>query len=257
MHDVSVTVLCSGSGGNSVLIMHDRSGILVDAGVSCRELEKKLSLFGVEPTQIEGILLTHEHTDHTRGVKRFCADHGLPVYGTRGTLALTPLDGVTTKTIAAGSSIQLKGLVARAFKVKHLAAEPVAFSISVGPTKVGIASDLGSVTPSVTAEMRGSKMMLIEANYDEAMLVDGNYPEFLKRAIRSDHGHLSNADAGTLSLKSSTEDTDRIVLVHLSKDNNTPDKAREAVEEEIGRSKNRPLIAVVEHGGCGGPYSLA
>jgi len=214
-------------------------------------------LFGIEPTQIEAVLLTHEHTDHTRGVRRFSTDHGLPVYGTRGTLALTPLEGLVTRTITAGSNIQLNGLTVKPFKVKHLAAEPVAYSISVGPMKVGIASDLGCVTPSVTQEMRGSDLMLVEANYDDAMLVDGDYPEFLKRAIRSDHGHLSNADAGALSLKSSSENTNLVVLVHLSKDNNTPEKAREAVETEVKRSRNRPRIEAVEHGGCGGPYRLA
>ena len=214
-------------------------------------------MFGVEPTQIEAVLLTHEHTDHTRGVRRFCVEHKLPVYGTRGTLALTPLEGAVTNTITAGSSIPLNGMVAKPFKVKHLAAEPVAYSISISSVKVGIASDLGCVTPSVIQEMSGSNLMLVEANYDEEMLIAGDYPDFLKRAIRSDHGHLSNADAGTLSLRSSSEVTGEVVLLHLSKDNNTPDKARETVQEEMKRSKRRPLIEVIEHGEAGGPYRLS
>jgi phosphoribosyl 1,2-cyclic phosphodiesterase len=229
----------------------------VDVGISCRELERRLSLFGVEPTQIEGVLLTHEHTDHTRGVKRFCADHKVMVYGTRGTLALTSLEGVASDTITAGSTFQLNGLTVRPFKVKHMAAEPVGYSISTGQSKVSIASDLGSVTPGVVQEMRGSRLMLVEANYDEDMLVGGDYPEFLKRAIKSDHGHLSNADAGALSLKSYSDSTEAIVLVHLSKENNTPEKAREAVEAELRHPKNGPRVDVVEHGGTGGPYRLA
>jgi phosphoribosyl 1,2-cyclic phosphodiesterase len=256
MHDLSVAVLCSGSSGNSILISREDTSFMIDAGLSCRELERRLSLFGAEPTQIEGVLLTHEHTDHTRGVKRFCSEHELPVYGTRGTLALTSLEGIKTVTIAAGGDFALAGLVVRPFKVRHLAAEPVAFSLHVDSVKVGIASDLGSVTTSVIAEMSGSNLMLVEANYDEEMLLAGDYPDFLKRAIKSDHGHLSNDDAGTLSQKSISERTKRVVLVHLSKDNNTPDRARETVEHSVKRSKHRPLVEVVEHAGTGGPYKL-
>jgi phosphoribosyl 1,2-cyclic phosphodiesterase len=257
MHGLSVAVLCSGSSGNSILVSHEDSNVLIDAGLSCRELERRLSLFGTEPTQIESVLLTHEHTDHTRGVKRFCAEHKLPVYSTRGTLALTPLEGIETKTISAGSDFSLDELVVRPFKVRHLAAEPVAFSLSIDSVKVGIASDLGCVTPSVIEEMSGSSLMLVESNYDEKMLIAGDYPEFLKRAIKSDHGHLSNDDAGRLSLRSSSEKTERVVLVHLSKDNNTPERARETVEHEIKRLKHRPRIEVIEHGQSGGPYRLS
>jgi len=256
MHNLSVAVLCSGSSGNSILLSRKESGILIDAGLSSREMERRLSLFGAEPAQIEAVLLTHEHTDHTRGVKKFCAEHKLPVYATRGTLALTPLEGVETRTIAAGSNLRLNGLVVRPFKVRHLAAEPVAFSISLDSVKVGIASDLGCVTPSVVEEMSSSTLMLVEANYDEKMLLAGEYPDFLKRAIKSDHGHLSNDDAGALSFKSSSEKTERVVLVHLSKDNNTPEKARETVEHEVRRSKHSPRIEVVGHGEAGGPYKL-
>ena len=257
MHSVSVAVLCSGSSGNSIFISHNSSGVLVDAGLSCRELERRLSLFGAEPTQIEGVLLTHEHTDHTRGVRRFCAEHELPVYGTRGTLALTPLEGIETRTIVAESDFPLNGLRIRPFRVRHLAAEPVAYSVLVDSVKVGIASDLGCVTPSVVDEMSGSNLMLVEANYDEKMLLSGDYPDFLKRAIKSDHGHLSNDDASTLSLKSSTESTGRVVLVHLSRDNNTPERAKETVDQGLKRAKHKPIIEVIGHGEMGGPYSLS
>ena len=256
MHGLSVAVLCSGSSGNSILISHERSGVLIDAGLSCKELDRRLSLFGAEPTQIEAVLLTHEHTDHTRGVRRFCAEHELPVYATHGTLALTTLDGIETRTIRAESGFSLNGLAVRPFKVKHLAAEPVAFAVSCESKKVGVASDLGCVTPNVIDEMSHSDLMLVEANYDEKMLTGGDYPDFLKRAIKSDHGHLSNVDAGALSFRSSSEKTARVILVHLSKDNNTPEKAKEAVEREMKRSRHSPRIEVVEHGDAGGPYEL-
>lgn len=256
MHDVSVAVLCSGSSGNSAFVSSEGRGIMIDAGLSCRELDRRLSLFGASPTQIDAVVLTHEHTDHTRGAKRFCTEHDIPVYATRGTLALTPLEGVRSAAIERGREVQLGMFAVRPFKVRHLAAEPVALSVSLGSTRIGIATDLGSVTPNVIDEMSDSDLMLVEANYDESMLMSGDYPEFLKRAIRSDHGHLSNEDAGTLSCKAAAEKTERIVLVHLSRDNNAPDKALETVKEKIKHSKHRPSIEVTEHGASSGPFRL-
>lgn len=256
MHDLSVTVLCSGSIGNSVLISSDGSGILIDAGLSCRELDRRMALFGVEPRQVEAVVLTHEHTDHTRGAKRFCTEHRIPVYGTRGTLALTPLDGVDAKVIRAGKSLQIGQFKASPFKVNHLAAEPIALSVSLGSKKIGVATDLGSFNARVVEAMSGSNLMLVESNYDEQMLLNGDYPGFLKRAIRGDHGHLSNDDAARLSQMAASENTSGIVLVHLSKDNNTPEKALHAVTEQIGISKHGPGVHVTAHGGCSGPYRL-
>jgi phosphoribosyl 1,2-cyclic phosphodiesterase len=256
MHDISVALLCSGSSGNSTLVQSDGSGILVDAGLSCRELDRRLSLFGVEPTQIEAVVLTHEHTDHTRGARRFCIDHGIPAFGTRGTLALTPLEDVHTTVIKQGQSFRIGILSVKPFSVRHLAAEPVALAVSLGSRKVGIASDLGTVTPSVVHEMSESDLMLVEANYDENMLLSGDYPEFLKRAIRGNYGHLSNEDAATLSLKAASEVTKNVVLVHLSRDNNTPEKALEIVEDRILRGRHRPNVQVTEHGSTGGPFRL-
>jgi len=131
----------------------------------------------------------------------------------------------------------------------------VAFSVSVNSTKIGIASDLGCITPVVVKEMSGSSLMFVEANYDERMLSEGNYPDFLKRAIRSDHGHLSNDDAGSLSRIASSDGTRMVVLVHLSKDNNTPELARSAVVDQLDRAKH-PQIEVIGHGEAGGPFAL-
>lgn len=256
MHDISVAVLSSGSSGNSILVRSDGSGVLVDAGLSCRELDRRLSLFGVEPTQIDGVVLTHEHTDHTRGARRFCIDHGVPAYATRGTLALTPLEQVNTSRITPGQSFRIGKFALNPFSVRHLAAEPVALTVSLDSRKVGIASDLGTVTPTVVNEMSGSTLMLVEANYDESMLLSGDYPGFLKQAIRGAYGHLSNEDAGALSLKSASDITHDIVLVHLSKENNTPEKALEAVGEKIRRARHKPRVQVAEHGSTGGPFRL-
>ena len=256
MHDCFVAILSSGSCGNSALVMSGGSGVLIDAGISCRELERRMSLFGAEPTQVEAVVLTHEHTDHVRSAKSFGNEYGVPVYGTRGTLALTPLDGVGTVSFPPGKTFTIGSLHLKPFKVRHLAAEPVAFSITAGSKKISIASDLGCITASVVDEMSGSDLLMIEANYDERMLLGGSYPDFLKRAIKGDHGHLSNDDAGRLSAKTASSKTKKVVLVHLSKENNSPEIARETVEHSLRQSKLRTEVMVTEHGSANGPFAL-
>jgi phosphoribosyl 1,2-cyclic phosphodiesterase len=256
MHENFLSVLSSGSCGNSFLAMSRGRGVLIDAGISCRELERRMSLFGTEPSQIDAVILTHEHTDHVRGSRRFAEEFSIPVYGSRGTLALTPLQGIKTISIAPSKELTIGHLRLKPFKVRHFAAEPVAFSVTIGSRKASIASDLGCVTPSVIEEMSDSDIMFVEANYDKNMLLSGAYPDFLKRAIKGDHGHLSNDDAGILTRKASTRRTQRVVLVHLSKENNTPQKALETVERDVSRSGLDVEIEVSEHGHASGPFAL-
>jgi len=256
MHETSVSILSSGSCGNSLLVRRAETVILLDAGLACRELEKRVSCFGVDPTQVAGVVLTHEHIDHIRGVRRFCAVHKIPVYGTRGTLALTDLDGTDKRVMTSGKDFSIGNIRLRPFKVRHLAAEPVGFTLALGDARVGVASDLGCVTANVVEEMSGLDLMLVEANYDERMLLEGAYPEFLKRTIKGDHGHLSNEDAGLLTSKSSSSRTRNVVLVHLSAENNTPDKACSAVEESLRKHHRSVQVSASEHGMMSGPYKL-
>ena len=257
MHRPFVAVLSSGSCGNSVLVKTGETTVLVDAGISCRELERRMSAFGTEPHEVDAVLLTHEHTDHNRGARRFCRMHDVPVFGTDGTLALTPLEGARITSIKRHGDFAVGGLHVRAFPVLHLAAEPVGYSISVDGIKVAIASDLGCVTNVVAKEMSGSDLVMVESNYDEDMLQNGSYPDFLKRTIASDHGHLPNSGAATLCAHTVGDRTRRVVLLHLSKDNNTVDLAREAVESSLrSRGARRPEILPTEHGCQNGPFGL-
>jgi phosphoribosyl 1,2-cyclic phosphodiesterase len=257
MHRPFVAVLSSGSCGNSILFRSEETSVLVDAGISCRELERRMADFGTEPSDIDAVLLTHEHTDHNRGARRFCRTHDVPVFGTDGTLTLTPLDGARITPINRPGTFAVGGLSVRAFPVLHLAAEPVGYTITADGVRVSIASDLGCLTDVLTKEMSGADLLMIEANYDEHMLQSGGYPDFLKRTIAGDHGHLPNSGAATLCAQVAEERTKRIVLLHLSKDNNTPDLARGAVEESL-RMAGRQRLAVVptEHGCRNGPFRL-
>jgi phosphoribosyl 1,2-cyclic phosphodiesterase len=257
MHRPFVAVLSSGSCGNSILFHSQETSVLIDAGISCREMERRLSAFGADADDIDAVLLTHEHTDHNRGAKRFCSVHGIPVFGTGGTLALTPLEGVDATAIHRQGSFGVGDLRIRAFPVMHLAAEPVGYSIATDGTKVSIASDLGCLTKGVLKEMRDSRLVMVEANYDESMLLNGNYPDFLKKAIAGDHGHLSNDGASRLCAEVVTERTRQIVLLHLSRDNNTMDLARKAVDGRVrGRGGTKPKVTPTEHGAQNGPFAL-
>jgi phosphoribosyl 1,2-cyclic phosphodiesterase len=255
MHGVSVTILGSGSCGNSILVDSEES-ILIDAGISCKELERRMTIVGKDPSRVEAVVLSHEHTDHTRGAQRFCAKYGVPAYGSDGTLSLTPLSGVEMISISNRRSLSIGGIEVRPFPVKHFAAEPKAFSIVTGHKKIGIASDLGSVNGRIIDEIAGSDILLVEANYDVDMLLTGSYPDFLKRTIKSDHGHLSNDDAGLLASKAACDRTERVVLLHLSKENNTPAKARETVGRKLKSAKRNPKLDITEHGGMNGPFDL-
>jgi phosphoribosyl 1,2-cyclic phosphodiesterase len=256
MHEATVTVLSSGSCGNSIVFSSDGASVMVDAGLSCKELERRMSLFGLDPSDLDALLLTHEHTDHTRGAKRLCSTYDVPVYGTDGTLSLTPLDGVELRPISHRHAFEVGPLRVSPFPIKHLAAEPVAFSISDDGFKLSIVSDLGCVTPKVVDALQSSTVLMVEANYDDDMLVNGTYPDFLKRTIRGDHGHLSNDDAAALCSQVVSDSTTTVVLLHLSRENNTPEKAAEAVAGGIRRSGRVARLEVTEHGGSKGPVAL-
>lgn len=256
MHRATVTVLSSGSCGNSTVFTSDETSVMIDAGLSCRELERRMSMFGLDPSDVDALLLTHEHTDHTRGARKFCSTHDIPAYGTDGTLSLTPLESVRLVPISCRHHFEVGTLRVTPFPVKHLAAEPVAFSVSDDGSKVSIVSDLGCVTPRVLEALQSSQVLMVEANYDDEMLVKGTYPDFLKRTIRGDHGHLSNDDAAAVCVKAISEVTRTVVLIHLSRENNTPEKAAETVARAIEASGRTVKLEVTEHGGSKGPVAL-
>ncbi len=219
-------------------------------------IEKRMNDFGIEPESVKAVFLTHEHTDHTRGAKRYCSKFGAPLYATEGTLSLTPLDGIDKVTIKQSDVVRIDGITMKSFPVKHFAAEPVAFSLTAEKVKIGMASDLGCVTEEVVDQLKSSNLLLIEANYDDRMLMSGTYPEFLKKTIRSDHGHLSNDDAATLCSAASTARTKRIVLLHLSRENNTPIMAKETVGGRLHHDGVEARLDVTEHGSSKGPIGL-
>ena len=276
-----LAVLGSGSGGNATLIEGGGARILVDAGFSCRGLVQRLRYVGVEPEEIDAILLTHEHGDHLGGAAAFSASFGVPIHCTRGTAraAGLPMAGSrghalgaqasmwdrrgtfavaepgageshgpgepavpVAHPVEAGRAFDIESLTVRAFGVPHDAVETVGFIVSDGAgggAQVGYATDLGHVPAAVRDWLKDCDLLIMEANHDVGMLRAGPYPEAVKERVLSRHGHLDNLAAADLLCDVARERTRTVVLAHLSRTNNHPDIALDAVRRRFAEHGRR------------------
>jgi phosphoribosyl 1,2-cyclic phosphodiesterase len=237
-------VLGSGSGGNATLVEGGGALVLLDAGLGPRQLAERLQSAGVEPDSLDAVFVSHEHGDHSRGAAGFSAKWGVPLCFTRGTLRACGL--ATAKLppsleIAPGETRTLRRLTVRAVAVPHDAASPLAFVVSADAVTLGHATDLGHLSRGLVEALRRCHAVLVESNYDPAMLRDGPYPWSLKERILGPFGHLSNGDVGRLVEKGLGEACRRVVLAHLSRTNNHPELALQAAEEALARSGRREV----------------
>ena len=237
-------VLGSGSGGNATLVEGGGARVLLDAGLGPRQLADRLADAGVDPASLDAVFLSHEHGDHARGAAAFSARWGVPLAGTRGTFeaagfARAKLPGF--EPIAPGETRAIRRLSVRAVAVPHDAACPVAFVLAAGTSSLAHATDLGHLSRGLVAELRACDALLVESNYDPAMLRDGPYPWSLKERILGPFGHLSNGDVGRLLEKGLSGACRLVVLAHLSAKNNHPELALQAAEEALGRGERRDV----------------
>jgi len=231
---VKVTVLGSGSGGNATLVEADDTRLLVDAGFSGRDLARRLTAVGVAAESLSGILITHDHGDHTCGAGIMARRYGLPLYMTaRTTKACRKLlRGTETVRIYESTvTFALGPFTIQPFLTVHDAADPVAVTVteSVSGLRLGIATDLGRPTAAVVHALSGCDMLLLESNHDEIMLRESPYPWSVKSRIGGSHGHLSNRAAGELASDLVHDGLGMIVLAHLSEMCNDRDLARDTV----------------------------
>jgi phosphoribosyl 1,2-cyclic phosphodiesterase len=244
-HALSVCILGSGSRGNAIHVCDGATSILVDAGFSAREIDRRMHERGLDPERLSAILLTHEHTDHVRGVARLVRRHRLPVFLTAGTrqeaAALQTLPEIYPFTC--GSEFQINTLSIRPFSISHDARDPAGITIAANGSRIGIATDLGHVTALVREHLRGCRLLVLEANHDPRMLMDGPYPWFLKQRIRSRTGHLSNQETAGLLADLLHPALEQVVLAHLSETNNTPARALEEAATLIAGSRVRLIAA--------------
>ncbi len=216
--------LNSGSNGNCYYVGNKQDGILVDAGISCREIERRLLRLGIPADRLRAVFISHEHSDHIRGLARFSARHRLPVY-------ISPLTYEAMRHLLPQGDIRffrcdqpvaIGQLSILPFPKFHDAAEPYSFVVRQGEVRIGVFTDIGRVCQQVIRHFRTCQAVYLESNYDEELLANGRYPYFLKQRIRGGRGHLSNREALNLFLEHRTEQLSHLFLSHLSKDNNCP-----------------------------------
>jgi phosphoribosyl 1,2-cyclic phosphodiesterase len=225
-----VTILGSGSAGNCALVETPGARLLIDGGLSARQMVERLNGCGVNPLEIDGILLTHEHGDHTSGLNVWCKQFATPVYCNRLTAEVlqrdTPERRKDWRCFVSGSEFQIKDVTVQAFPVPHDAVEPCGFVLHHGCTALGFLTDLGCATKLVYERVRTVHTLVIETNHDEKLLQnDPKRPWSVKQRIMSRHGHLSNAAAAGVVSELAGGNLRRAVLGHLSRDCNSPELA--------------------------------
>lgn len=235
---MKVASLGSGSGGNSLLVEGGGSRILVDAGFSGAQLERRLGQLDVEPREIRAVVVTHEHRDHTSGVGVAARRWGWPLHMSEDTLeACRDLlrGGETVTTFRSEEPFRVDELEVRPFLTCHDAADPLAVTVTDrrGGFKLGVATDLGRPTAPVRHALAGCHFLVLEANHDEVLLRDGPYPWPLKERIGGSRGHLSNRTAAELAAGLVHAELAGVLLAHLSRENNEPELARGAVAEVL------------------------
>jgi phosphoribosyl 1,2-cyclic phosphodiesterase len=224
---VRICLLASGSRGNALYIESAESRILIDAGLSARELTRRLEGIGVRSEDLDALLVTHEHTDHCQGVGPLSRRYDLPVYLHHETRRALPKLGRIGEIneFASGDVFDFKDLRITTFPITHDAIAPVGYTIETTAGKIGVATDLGIATRLVCERLKGCRVLVLESNHDEDMLRDGSYPWHLKQRIRSNHGHLSNSASAELLRGLVSDKLEAVFLAHLSEENNCPDLA--------------------------------
>ncbi len=232
---MKICLLASGSKGNSLLIESGRTRILVDAGISARELRKRLDLVGVDAASLNALLITHEHTDHVRGLGPLVRQLELPVYLQTDLARKLPDVGKPecVHEFVDGEEFSINDLTIRPFAITHDSLAPVGFTLAGEHGKIGVATDLGVATRLVSECLQDCRALVLETNHDEEMLRDGPYPWKLKQRVRSNHGHLSNRAGGSLLQDLLWQGLESVFLGHLSETNNCPKLALAAVNQVL------------------------
>ena len=238
---MQVTVLGSGSSGNSTLLRKGNRVILIDAGFSCRELERRIRRAGFDPSEVSAIVVSHEHNDHIRGAEVFSRKHQIPVFFSEGTLESENVNAEKfrgVESFSVGKGFEIDEFYIKPFTIAHDALDPCAFVVSNNGISAGVGTDLGYITRLTQNMFAGLDLLVLEANYDPEMLINGPYPWFLKQRISSRNGHLSNPEMAEFVTSFVSESTRHLLLAHLSQTNNTPTLALQTCVDALAESGN-------------------
>ncbi len=233
MEKLEIHILASGSTGNAAVFKFGETTLLLDAGISARRIERGLAEVDIKAGDLDGVLLTHEHNDHIKGLDVFIRRYHIPVYTRPKTWEKLPCRHrfPSECCLEIENELSIRNVGITAFNISHDAADPVGFTFFYGGKKVVMATDLGVVTAGVEKAMQDADAVVLEANHDLGMLENGPYPRFLKQRIKSSSGHLSNVNAGGLLSRINCRPGMRVFLAHLSLHNNHPDLAEKTVRK--------------------------
>jgi phosphoribosyl 1,2-cyclic phosphodiesterase len=246
--------LSSGSSGNCYYLGNGLHGILIDAGISATSIRKFLKDMGIPMHSIMGILITHNHSDHIRGLELLTRKNSIPVFTTQKIWesiysAGKKISRDCIREIPLQQKFQLAGLDIEAFPLSHDAPETIGFHICAGNNKFTVVTDLGHIDQTSAHYIRAANLLVIESNYDEHMLENGHYPNFLKARIRSDHGHLGNHQTAAFLADIINDNLIHICFAHLSKNNNTPEMVLQTLEQTFLKKgitlNGRPRISIL------------
>lgn len=234
-----ITSLNSGSNGNCYYIGNETEAIFIDAGISCREIERRMKRLGLSMSNIKAVFISHEHTDHIKGLQVLVKKYQYPVYITPGTLAggRLELEPHLLRTFKANEPINAGNISVTPFSKFHDAVDPYSFFISYRKIGVGVFTDIGAPCPQLVRYFKQCHAAFLEANYDEEMLETGSYPTHLKNRIRGGMGHLSNRQALELFVTHRPEFMSHLLLSHLSQNNNSPELVQQLFDAYAGTVK--------------------
>lgn len=234
---IQFCALASGSNGNCYYVGNETEAVLIDAGISRRQVLKRMKEAKLNMNKVKAVFITHEHSDHIRGFRVVADMHELEAYISKGTLGKTRIDRQPSKVNAfePGDSIQVGDIVVHSFAKKHDAVDPVSFRVELNGKSVGVMTDIGAACSNVKEHIKQCDAVFLESNYDEDLLRDGPYPAHLKSRVKSDHGHLSNEQALKLVERLNGAPLKTILLSHISADNNRPDIALKAFQNVSDR----------------------
>ena len=251
MSRIEVSFLGSGSSGNCAVVRVNGTSVLVDAGLSTVETERRLALRGMSLDAISAVFLTHEHADHVHAALDLNRRHGIPVFASRGTAVAGGFPGplfADVRPVAGGTEMILGDLHVRVTSTPHDGAESVCFVFAdVGGRRVGIATDLGHLSPALLEALRDCDVLGLEANHDEDLLRSGPYPPYLKKRILSAVGHLSNESAAEGLRRLVGPRTAAVVALHVSRHNNTSALAERVFREALDETGTHASLAVARH----------
>ena len=244
---MKIASLASGSNGNCYYLEHDGDAVLIDAGVSRKQIVERMNRLGLCLSKLRGVFISHEHSDHIYGIDVLARRQGVEVFMTQKTYAAygRTINGGSVHFFLPGQKVQLGNLCIHPFLKSHDAAEPCSFSVSSGSRTVAVLTDIGRHCENVVEHLRNADAVFLESNYDDHMLKVGPYPAHMKRRIASDFGHLSNTQAASLTLEHASARLKHVFLSHLSANNNTPELAHRTFMQMLGKRNDlRPDVMI-------------